>query len=471
MTHLFLFHRDLRIHDNTSLLHQLQTTKQKITPIFIFTPEQIEPSKNKYFSNNSVQFLIETLQELYKIIQKNNGELYFFYGDTIKVLSQIHQSLNVNSIAYNVDYTPYARKRDEQIRLFCKKNNILQYCHEDYPLYDFLNGQTLKSNDKKPYLVYTPFMKFVSTKLKVRPVNRFNKFSFQKNERIKKISTSFDVKKLTTFYQENPSINVKGGRSEGLKILAKANTFKNYEKCRNNLSYDTTKLSAYLHYTPISIREVYEKFKSNQGIFRELIFRDFYMNIVYYFPHVLEGQVKGKNKSFRREYDSIIWKGTKSNFKKWCEGSTGFPVVDAGMRQMNQTGYMHNRCRMIVSNFLVKDLHVDWHLGEQYFATGLEDYDPINNSSGWQWSTGNGTDAQPYFRIFNPWTQQKDYDSKCEYIKTWIPELESVSASDIQKWYDPNIRKKYPTVTYPAPIVNHDEERKITLEMYKKALK
>lgn len=237
------------------------------------------------------------------------------------------------------------------------------------------------------------------------------------------------------------------------------------------LTYQTTQLSAYLHFTPVSIREVNQKFKSNQGIFRELIFRDFYMNIVHYFPQVLEGQIKGKNKSFRKEYDSIKWKPMAINFKKWCNGNTGFPVVDAAMRQMNKSGYMHNRCRMIVSNFLVKDLHIDWRKGEQYFATKLEDYDPINNSSGWQWSTGNGTDAQPYFRIFNPWSQQAEYDPQCKYIKKWIPELENVHDKDIHKWFDPTIRNKYPKIQYPSPIINHDEERRITLEIYKNALK
>jgi len=196
------------------------------------------------------------------------------------------------------------------------------------------------------------------------------------------------------------------------------------------------------------------------------------MNIIYYFPRTLEGQIKkGKNKSFRKEYDSISWKKNSSLFKRWKEGKTGFPVVDAGMRQMNKTGYMHNRCRMIVSNFLVKDLHLDWRVGEQYFAQTLEDYDPINNSSGWQWSTGNGTDAQPYFRIFNPWIQQEDYDLDCKYIKEWIPELESVPSKDIHQWYKEEIRKKYSSISYPSPIVHHDTERKKTLEIYKEGLK
>lgn len=471
MVHIFLFHRDLRLQDNTTLIYQLKTLKNKIIPIFIFTPEQIDSKRNKYFSNNSIQFMVETLQELRKVITMYKGELYFFYGDTIKVLSQIHLKVKIESIAFNIDYTPYAKKRDESIRNFSKKNNIRVFCKEDYALYDFLDGQTLKKNDKKPYLVYTPFYKFVSENLKVRPVDTFTRFSFEKNQNLQKIPSFFDAeKKLEDLYVANSNINVRGGRENGLKILKNANKFKHYTKCRNTLSYETTQLSAYLHYTPISIREVYKKFHGNTGIFRELVFRDFYMNIVHYFPHVLEGQIKAKNKSFRQEYDKVKWKPKSLNFEKWCKGVTGFPVVDAGMRQMNSTGYMHNRCRMIVSNFLVKDLHIDWRFGEQYFATKLEDYDPINNSSGWQWSTGNGTDPQPYFRILNPWTQQRDYDPNCIYIKKWIPELQSVDKKDIQNWFNPSVRKKY-NIDYPAPMVDHDVQRKITLQIYKKALK
>lgn len=471
MCHLFLFHRDLRLHDNTSLIHQIKTLQKNVVPIFIFTPEQIDSKQNKYFSNNSVQFMIESLKDLALQIRKYKGELYCFYGETVQVLSQIHSLRTIKSIAFNADYTPYARQRDDSIQKFCKKNNVEVFCKEDYPLYDILEGQTLKQNDKKPYLVYTPFLKFVSQNLKVRCVDHFTNFSFERYQKLKNISTFFDQGKLDSLYVANANINVRGGRENGLQILKNARQFKLYSKCRNQLTYQTTKLSAYLHYTPISVREVYKKFHGNNGIYRELVFRDFYMNIVYYFPRVLQGQISGKNASFRLEYDQIHWRFSQTNFKKWCEGKTGFPVVDAGMRQMNSIGYMHNRCRMIVSNFLVKDLHIDWRYGERYFATKLEDYDPINNSSGWQWSTGNGTDAQPYFRIFNPWTQQQDYDPKCEYIKKWIPELVAVDVKDIQNWYDPNARRKYTNIKYPAPMVDHDTERKVTLELYKKALK
>lgn len=471
MANIFIFHRDLRLFDNTSLIHQLKETKESILPIFIFTPEQIEPSKNKYFSNNSVQFMIESLFELSNEIKKRGGVFYFFKGDTIKILNQINNVIEIKSIGYNIDYTPYARKRDEAIDKWSLSKNITIYKKEDYALYDFTDGQTLKKN-KTPYLVYTPFLNFVSKHLSVRPLNKFENFKFETQS---KLSFGLNETELKHFYSVNETINVKGGRLKGQTILKNIKKFKDYAKKRNQLSYQTTKLSAYLHFTTVSIREVYwsivKTIGPSSGIIRELVFRDFYMNIVYYFPQVLEGQVKkGGNKSFRKEYDKIVWEKNNTLFKKWKKGETGFPVVDAGMRQMNKTGYMHNRCRMIVSSFLCKDLHLDWKLGEQYFAQTLEDYDPINNNSGWQWSTGNGTDAQPYFRIFNPWTQQKDYDSECQYIKQWIPELESVPPNHIHQWFDEKIRALYPSISYPSPIVNHNIERKKTLTMFKKFL-
>lgn len=468
MVHLFLFHRDLRLQDNTTIIHQLKTVKKSVIPIFIFTPEQIDKKKNKYFSNNSVQFMIESLLELSNEIGKHGGKLYFFRGDTNTILAKIHQKTKIESIGYNLDYTPYARQRDENIEKWASSKNITIFAKEDYALYNILEGHTLKK-DGKPYLVYTPFMKFVSSSLTVPPVDNFSSFRFEKNAACESLCVSFKI--LDSFYVTNTNINVQGGRSHTMKILNNLKQFQNYSKCRNMLTYQTTKLSASLHYTTCSIREAYHKIVQilgkNSGLIRELIFRDFYMNVVYYFPRVLEGQIKGKNKSFQEKYDKIKWSNNKSAFKKWCEGMTGFPVVDAAMRQMNETGYMHNRCRMIVSSFLTKDLHIDWRLGEQYFATRLEDYDAINNSSGWQWSTGNGTDAQPWFRIFNPWTQQKDYDPDCVYIKRWIPELKNVSVKDIHQWYSENVSAN---VNYPKPIIIHDDERKATIQLYKKYL-
>ena len=473
---IFLFHRDLRLVDNTTLIHQLLEVKESVIPIFIFPPEQIDKKKNKYFSNNSVQFMIECLHELSDIIKDKGGKIYFFKGDTIKVLSELHKSNNISSIGFNIDYTPYARKRDSLIRDFCKDNNIKCYEKEDYVLYDIMDGSTLKQNGE-PYLVFTPFYKYCMKNLKVREVNKFNKFKFKKVNIDNKYL--IDEKDIDDFYEENNDTPlVHGGRTNGLKILSKMDNFKNYEKCRDILTYKTTFLSAYNKFTPISIREVYFKMVSSlgksSGLVRELHWRDFYLNVVYFFPHILNGQVKkGGNKSLKEEYDKIKWSYNKTLFNKWCLGQTGYPIIDAAMRQLNQSGFMHNRMRMVTSSFLTKDLHIDWTWGEQFFANKLVDYEPTMNNQGWQWSTGNGADPQPYFRIFNPWTQAIKYDPDCEYIKHWLPELKDVDNKDILSWDDVDIRNKWlkSGINYYHPVVEHDKERLETIKIYKKALK
>jgi deoxyribodipyrimidine photo-lyase len=473
MVNLFIFHRDLRLYDNTTLIHLLKE-KQNCIPIFIFPPEQINPKKNKYFSNNSVQFMIESLHELSNDINEYKGKMYFFKGDNMKVIKSIHNLINIESIGFNIDYTPYAIKRDTEIKEFCQKENIECYFKEDYPLYDFLTGQTNKA-DGTPYLVYTPFLKHLTSTIDVRSINKFNHFSFQKKKELETLKYHLDEKEIDNFYKENKEINVHGGRSHCLKILSNIDNFKEYNKKRDFLIYKTTFLSAGLHFNVVSIREVYHKVLSvlgpSSGILRELVFRDFYMNVVHNFPYILQGQIKGKNISYKRDYDNIKWSYNKSRFDKFCQGQTGFPIVDACLRQMITTGYMVNRGRMIVASFLTKDLHIDWRWGEQFFATRLVDYDPINNSQGWMWTTGNGTDAQPWFRIFNPWTQQKNYDKDCEYIFKWVPELANVPVKDIHNWFKPEVHNKYKEIDYPSPMVNHDDERLETIRLYKEGLK
>ena len=416
--HIFIFHRDLRIVDNTSLINQIKEMGE-VVPIFIFTSEQINPSKNDYFSNNSVQFMIESLHELSDEIKKKNGKIYFFKGDTIKVIKALNKKEELKSISYNLDYTPYARKRDDEIKKWCEKNNVSCFEKEDYVLYDILNGQT-KKKDGTPYLVYTPFRNYCMSNLKVREVDGFKSFKFNKVKELEKIKYYIDEKEIDDFYEDNPNINVHGGRSNGLKILAKLDNFKSYQKDRDTLSYKTTFLGAHNHFSTVSIREVYykmsDKLGKHSGLINEIHWRDFYINITYEFPHILKGQVSGINQSYKKEYDNIKWSHNTKWFNAWCEGTTGFPVIDAAMRQIKTIGFMHNRARMFTSSFLTKDMHIDWRDGEKYFASLLVDYDPISNNGGWQWSTGSGTDAQPYFRIFNPWSQQEKFDQDCEYF-------------------------------------------------------
>jgi deoxyribodipyrimidine photo-lyase len=464
MTNIHIIHRSIRIHDNTSLIQQIKE-QGSVQVIFIFTPEQINVKKNKYFSNNSVQFMIESLKELHEEIKKHGGKLLFFYGDNIKVLSSLHKTDAIKSISFNFEYTPYGTKRSKDIHDFAKKENIIIYEKEDYALYDILPGDTCKK-DGTPYLVYTPYMKHLMNDLKVREVDKFNKFEFDSNSKYSKNKYILPFNEINKFYTENKNINVNGGRSNSLKILKHITNFKNYLKDRDYLTYKTTFLSASLHFGTVSIRETYfamlNNLGKNSGLIRELIWRQFYMEITYHFPHVLHGQIGKKNIPFKKEYDKIKWSYNTKNFERWCNGTTGFPLVDACMKQLNVTGYMHNRGRMIVASFLTKDLHIDWRLGEKYFATKLVDYDPMSNSGGWGWCSSTGTDAQPYFRIFNPWTQSLKYDKDCEYIKYWLPELKDVPSKNIHNWY-----KFFYENIYHKPIINHDDERKVTLDLFK----
>jgi deoxyribodipyrimidine photo-lyase len=457
---IFIFNRGLRLIDNTTLIYQ---TKQMgaIVPIFIFTPEQIDKKKNKYFSDNSVQFMIESLHELSKDISSYGGKLYFFNGDNIDVLKSIHKDNKILSIGMNFDYTPYARLRSNSIKQFCKDNKIQFYEKEDYLLH---SSDELLKKDGTPYLVFTPFKNFCIKSLKVREVDKFKSFKFEKMKKIEKYELL--EKAVDNFYKDNPNINIHGGRKNGLKILSGIKKFSTYQKDRDYLTYSTTFLSAHNHYMTISIREEYWSIiKSlgvkSQGIISELYWREFYTIVVHHFPHVLHGQLSYlekhkvlQNKSYKP--DKIKYSFNKKWFDAWCEGKTGFPIIDAAMRQLNKTGFMHNRCRMVTVSFLVKLMHIDWRYGEQYFATKLVDYDAMMNNSGCQWCAGCGTDAMPYFRLFNPWTQQKKYDSKCLYIKKHIPELIDTDPKIIHNWD----KSEKSDINYPQPILDYVEERK-----------
>lgn len=442
---VFLFHRDLRLEDNTALIEQLKA-KKKVNCIFIFTPEQID--KNSYKSDNSVQFMIESLIELDQEIRKHSGRLNLFYGDTLTIL----KSLDVASLGFNLDYTNYALNRDKKIEKYCNKKGIETFFYQDYLLHDL-------EEDEKNYVVFSPFYKKYSKK-KVNSVQKFNfKSCFGKISK-----KQFTFEQARKFYTENPDISVHGGRKAALQLLRRK--LDDYSSKRDFLTYQTTKLSAALHFGTCSIREAYQAFKNNSGIVRELHFRDFYARIIYYFPKILQGQISGKNHAYNDRFDDIKWKTSSKEFNKWKKAKTGFPIVDACMTQLLTTGYLHNRGRMIVASFLVKDLHIDWRSGEKFFAQHLVDYDPSSNSQGWQFSSGVGPDSK-WFRIFNPWLQQQKYDPKSEYIKNWLPELSDVTTKDLNKWYLSEIRDKYPDVNYPKPIVDHATQISITKKMYK----
>lgn len=461
---IFIHHRDLRYHDNTSMIEQIKNCG-KVTPIFVFDPRQVDQKQNKYFSSNLVQFMVESIRSLQKDYKKKGGQLYTFKGDYIKILNSIHRKTPIQSIGFNLDYSPFAKKRDSAILKWCKKNDVDVYAHEDMLLHPVMEGDTVKKN-REPYKVFTPFKRALWS-TKVKPVNNFREYSFKKVPNLKK--NKYYFVKMNKLYEENKNLVVEGGRKWALNRLKGIKKFSKYNKCRDVMSYETTQLSSSLNFNVVSIREVYhtivKKLGRKNNLVNELFWRDFYYNILYYFPHIIKG-------SFQEKYDKIKWSKSSSHFKKWCEGRTGFPLVDACMRQMNKTGFMHNRGRMIVSSFLIKNLWVDWRKGEKYFAQNLTDYNISANNGGWQWSSGGGTDAQPYFRIFNVWSQSAKYDPHCEYIKKWVPELENVPPKDIHKWNETHLEYRGKDgVDYPKPIVDHAETRNKAIKLYKKYLR
>jgi deoxyribodipyrimidine photo-lyase len=401
--------------------------------------------------------MIESLLELNKEVK-----LTFCYGDIIKVLSNIiTNNSNITSIYTNTDYTPYAFHREKIIDKFCKEHDIkFEPCH-DITLFE---PNTIINSSGKIYQKYTPFMKECMKK-RVPIPNTINR---KKNIKHPRTSYEISINKLKSFYKYNDLIHVHGGRNNALKILNNVSTShlgNKYDKTRNMLNINTTNLSAYLKFGCVSIREAYHKFKKYKGLTRQLFWREFYYHLGY-------GFMDRFGKSLKPKYDNIKWINNSSHYKKWCEGRTGFPIVDACMTQLNKTGYMHNRGRLIVSSFLVKNLLVNWKYGEKYFAQKLVDYDVLVNQGNWQWTSGSGADSQPYFRIFNPNRQSEAYDKDCLYIKKWLPELKDVENKHLHNWetyyQDYNLKL---LDDYPKPIINYAESKINALKLYRKYLK
>ena len=434
--HIFLFRRDFRIHDNLALNRLIAVCGSgSIFPMFIFNPAQIYAKNNPYFSNNCVQFMIESLDDLDKHIHVNYYESGGGNGGDgdIDVFVELSNKYKIKTIAYNKDYSPFAIKRDGIIEEWASEHGIRIITEEDYTLYPM---GAIRNNKDEPYKVFTPFYK-KSLAIKVKPVSGGGGGGVSVLNVIKHIKR-FDKHR---YYEPNDDIAVRGGRDKALERFKKIMT--DYAKTRDYPAMDkTTRLSAYIKFGCVSIREVYYNYKNVKELQRELLWREFYANILYYFPHVL-------GNAFKVQYDNVKWTNNKEWFKRWCQGKTGYAMVDAGMAQLNKTGWMHNRLRMITAMFLTKDLLIDWRWGEKYFATKLVDYDPASNNGGWQWSASTGTDSQPYFRIFNPDLQLKRYDKDYEYIRTWIPAFET----------EPKIEK----------IVDHKERSAIAIHEFKRS--
>ena len=460
---IFLFTRDFRLYDNTALIECCKKNNDVI-PLFIFTPEQV--SNNNYKSDNAVQFMIESIEEV-----KKNIPLNLLYGDIEETLSSIIDKYNVKSIYMNTDYTPYAKQRDSLIKSISKKHKIKFNRYHDHCL---LEPDFLKTKSKTPYQVFSPYARAHMNHTYQTPNNQRINF---KNFKDIKLDNSISLDETKKFYTHNPNLHINGGRSEGLKQLKRIQNgeHEKYSERRDKFDYDSTFLSAYLKFGCISVRETYkvisDTYYHEHPLVRQLVWRDFYIQIGHHFPHVITGNDRNKH-ALKDKYNNIVWNHHENSDKlleAWKNAETGVPIIDACMRQLNQTGYMPNRGRLLTASYLIKILFIDWREGEKYFATKLIDYDPLVNNGNWQWVAGSGADNDIYNRIFNPWKQGKDHDPMAYYIKKWIPELKGITHRDIHKWnekYNSFMRQ----TKYHKPIVNFEKFRDISKNLYKKYL-
>lgn len=452
---IFIFRRDLRAIDNTALDKAINESN-KVLLIFIFDPRQAKKS-NPYYSKNAIEFMLNSISDLKSEIENKNGKIHFFIGDPSKILAKMISNNQIDAIFCNRDYTPFSIDRDLQINEICKKNNIYFNQYHDYLL---TNPYEVKTNSNTNYKVFSAFYKKAQQSIVREPIETttFDKKIIKtKQENSVTLKSAYQAILNNKF---NTQIGAKGGRKSAIKILSKLDDFKSYNKNKDYPALNNTRLSAHLKFGTVSIREVFYKIYTTLGddhpLIRQLYWRDFFTYITLHYPYVF-------GKPFYKKYSYLKWSNNEKLFNAWCEGKTGFPIVDAGMRELNETGFMHNRTRMITASFLVKDLHIDWQWGEKYFANKLVDYDPAVNNGNWQWAASTGCDSQPYFRIFNPWSQQKKLDPECVYIKKWIPEIKNLTPKIIHNWYT-----NHPDFSiYIKPIVDHSIEAKKAISLYR----
>ena len=425
---IFWFRRDLRFIDNHGLFQAL-TQSKIVNPIFIFD-ENI--TKKLDTNDHRLGFIKSQLNNLNKELIKFNSSLNIYYGTPVKIFEKIISENSIDAVFWNKDYEPYAIKRDKEIEKLLKSNNIRSFSFKDQVIFE---EREVVKNDGTPYVVYTPYSKKWIEKFSNKDVKHFKSETFlSKTKKLKKLTTNtktFDINKSNI---KPPKVNFNN------------DIIKNYERDRNTPEIDgTSKLGLHLRFGTKSIRSLVKKsnLSQNKTFLKELIWREFFMQILWHFPETT-------TQCFKSKYEKIKWRNNMDEFNAWCEGKTGYPIVDAGMRELNKTGFMHNRVRMITASFLCKHLLIDWRIGEKYFASKLFDYEQSSNIGNWQWVAGCGVDAAPYFRIFNPHEQQKKFDKEYRYIKKWISE--------------------YDTTKYPQEIVNHKLARERCLKAYKEAV-
>ncbi len=426
---VFWFRRDLRLHDNAGLLHALESGK-KVLPLFIFDKEILDPLPEK---DARVTFIYQQVERLHRKLQEHGSGMLAVYDKPLKAWKDLVAKYNIVEVYTNKDYEPYARERDDKIQDFLSSHDISFHTYKDHVIFE---KEEILTNNDTPYSVFTPYSKkwksYFTQDHIISYESEKKRDYFLKFDQVPKIP-KLEEMGFSTYDIGFPSAEVDE------EIVAHYKERRNFPAQRG-----TTRMGIHLRFGTISIRSLARTaVHLSDTYLNELIWRDFYMQILWNYPHVADGP-------FRKEYAHIPWREDHEGFEQWCKGETGFPIVDAGMRELNETGYMHNRVRMITASFLVKDLLINWQWGEAYFAEKLLDYELASNNGGWQWAAGCGTDAAPYFRIFNPESQLKKFDPKMKYVQKWIPE--------------------YGTPTYPKPIINHKQARERTLEVYKEAL-
>lgn len=425
---IFWFRRDLRLEDNVALYHAL-SSDVAVLPIFIFDDSILSQLEN---NDHRVNFIHDLLNKIQNQLQEKGKSLAIFNGKPVEVFQKLLSENKIATVYTNHDYEPYARKRDKELNEIFKLHATEFKTSKDQVIFE---KSEVTKDDSSPYVVYTPYSKKWKENFSKIKLHHYNSEDYLENI----VDHSYPFLSLADIGFTESEIKIP-------TYTISSSLIDKYEETRNFPSVKGTSLiGAYLRFGAVSIRKmVVEALKSNYETFlKELIWREFFMQILWHFPHTI-------NKSFREKYDAIVWENKEELFQKWCQGKTGYPFVDAGMRELNKTGFMHNRVRMITASFLCKHLLIDWRWGETYFAQKLFDYEQSSNVGNWQWAAGSGVDAAPYFRIFNPTEQIKKFDKDLKYIKKWIPELE--------------------TKFYPEPIVEHKMARERCLKVYKEAV-
>lgn len=442
------FRRDLRLTDNTAL-HSALSHSEEIIPVYILSDWKKE---HLWTGEKRQKFLSECLTSLSANLDHLGGALIIRQGNTVVELLKLVQETGAEAIYLNEDVDPFGQGIEEQLK---KESSVPVHTYQDIALHQV--DEVLKG-DGTPYRVYTPFSKRWLPLDKKKPVGRPKSLKTPKN------IFSLPLPSLETWkIDAGDCETVPGGEKEARQRMKEAlsKRVSNYNDTRNIPSVPgTSRLSQDLRWGTLSIRELYQKALQcgSEQYLKELAWREFYFQILHHFPEVLELE-------FNADWRGLPWDEPGEQFEAWKSGQTGFPIIDAGIRELLKTGFMHNRVRMIVAMFLTKDLHLDWRLGEQFFAQHLLDGEIASNNGGWQWSAGTGADAAPYFRIQNPWSQTKRFDTKGEYIKRWVPEL---SETDPKLFLAPPEDGQAIAQSYPGPIVDHSDERKRTLVIFKK---